>query len=261
MESNESYRVLVTGASGGIGLAIAEEFARRGHSVVLVARSKEKLETEARRLADSYSVETVFYPADLTDPAAREELVASMNNDESPIDVLVNNAGFATYGLFHELSPEKEVAMVRLNVEALVALSRLFLPGMVARRRGGLLNLASTAAFQPGPLMATYYATKAFVLSHGEALANEVAEQGVTVTTLCPGPTESNFQRSAEMEQSKLLKAGLMDAATVARAGVSGFLAGKRVVVPGFRNRFGAFMAWLMPRGLVTKVVRNLQSP
>lgn len=261
MDSNEGYRVLVTGASGGIGLAIAEEFSRRGHSVVLVARNKEKLETEARRLTESYGVETSFHPADLTDPAAREELVASMDNHDRPIDVLVNNAGFATYGLFHELPPEGEATMVRLNVEAVVSLSRLFLSGMVARRRGGLLNVASTAAFQPGPLMATYYATKAFVLSHGEALANEVAEHDLTVTTLCPGPTESNFQRSAEMEQSKLLKAGLMDAATVARAGVSGFLAGKRVVIPGFRNRFGAFLAWLMPRGLVTKVVRNLQSP
>ena len=260
MDTRASYRVLVTGASGGIGLAIAEEFALRGHSVVLVARSKEKLETEARRLAETYAVETGFYPADLTDPAARENLVASVSQDGRPIDVLVNNAGFATYGFFYELPPEGETAMVRLNVEALVSLSNLFLPGMVARRRGGLLNVASTAAFQPGPLMATYYATKAFVLSHGEALSNEVAEHGVTVTTLCPGPTDSDFQRSAAMEESKLLKAGLMDTSTVARAGVSGFLAGKRVVIPGFRNQFGAFMAWLMPRNVVTRVVRNLQS-
>ena len=259
MEKNR-YRVLVTGASGGIGLALAEEFARRGHSLLLVARNREKLEAEASRLSQAYSVTTAFYSADLTDPKSRRQLAATARAPEDPIDVLVNNAGFATYGLFHELDPDPEVDMVRLNIEALVDMSAGLLPGMVARGRGGILNVSSTAAFQPGPLMATYYATKAFVLSHSEALANEVAGTGVSVTALCPGPTESNFQRAAALEDSKLVQAGLMDAETVARVGVAGFLAGKRVVIPGFRNRLGAFMAWLMPRGLVAKVVRNLQS-
>lgn len=257
----ERYRVLVTGASGGIGLALAEEFARRGHSLLLVARNREKLEAEAKRLAEAYGVATDAFPSDLTEPESRRRLAKLAAGPENPIDVLVNNAGFATYGLFRELNPEQEMAMVRLNVEAVVDLSARLLPGMVERRRGGILNVSSTAAFQPGPLMATYYATKAFVLSHSEALANEVGGSGTTVTALCPGPTESNFQRAAELEDSKLVKAGLMDAETVARAGVEGFFAGKRVVIPGFRNRFGAFMAWLLPRGLVAKVVRNLQSP
>jgi hypothetical protein len=259
MDKNR-YRVLVTGGSGGIGLALAEEFARRGHSLLLVARSREKLEEEAARLAETYSIAADVFPADLTEPANRGKLAEAAAAPDNPIDVLVNNAGFATYGLFYELKPEQEMAMIRLNVEALVDLSARLLPGMVERGRGGILNVSSTAAFQPGPLMASYYASKAFVLSHSEALANEVGGTGVSVTALCPGPTESNFQRDAGLEDSKLVQAGLMDAETVARAGVKGFLAGKRVVIPGFKNRFGAFMAWLMPRSFVTKVVRNLQS-
>ncbi len=175
------------------------------------------------------------------------------------MDVLVNNAGFASYGLFHELDMNKELELVQLNVKTLVHLTRLFLPGMEKRGRGRVLNVASTAAFQPGPLMANYYASKAYVLSFSEALANEMEGTGVTVTCLCPGPTRTGFQDRAAMQESKLVQGGLMDSMAVAKQGYAGLMAGQTIVVPGLQNWIGTLLPRFVPRKLATQLVRNLQ--
>ena len=263
MKKEETHRVLVTGASGGIGLAIAEEFARGGHALLLVARREDRLAAEAQRLTDQYGVKADYIAADLTDPGAPSRIYAATIEQDTaaPVSILVNNAGFATYGLFHDLPPENEINLLRLNIEALVTLSRLFLPSFVARGSGGIINVASTAAFQPGPLMASYYASKAFVLSFSQALANETARTGVTISALCPGPTESDFQQRSGMQQSRLLRMGTMSAEVVARVGVRGFFRGKPVVIPGIFNKSGAFAVRLFPRKFVTTIVRTLQSP
>lgn len=261
MAQQEKQRVLITGASGGIGLAIAEEFARCGHSLFLVARSEEKLAAESRRLARTYDVEAEYLPADLTDPDSPRRVFSAANATDDPITILVNNAGFATYGPFVERPLDSEVAMVRLNIEALLVLTRLFLPTFVAHGNAGVINVASTAAFQPGPLMATYYASKAFVLSFGYALAEELKDTGVTVTTLCPGPTKSDFQERAEMQQSRLLKMGTMSSRSVAKAAVRGYFQKKTIVVPGAFNKTGAFATRIFSRRLISTVVRRLQSP
>jgi short-subunit dehydrogenase len=174
--------------------------------------------------------------------------------------VLVNNAGFATYGAFAETALEPELAELQLNVVTLTELAKRLLPGMLERRWGRILNVASTAAFQPGPLMAVYYATKAYVLSFSEALAEELRDSGVSVTALCPGPTASGFQQRAAMEDSKLVAGRkLMDAATVARAGYAAMMAGQRVVIPGLGNRLLAQSYRVSPRRLLTHVVRRMQ--
>lgn len=176
------------------------------------------------------------------------------------IETLINNAGFATYGLFAENDPERELTMIRVNVEAVTLLTRRLLPGMLERRRGRILNLASTAAFQPGPLMAVYYATKAYVLSFSEALAEELRGSGVTVTALCPGPTKTGFQERAAMEASKLVQGGnVMDAHAVAAVGYAGLRAGKAVVIPGARNWLMAESVRFTPRGVVTRLVHRMQ--
>jgi short-subunit dehydrogenase len=175
------------------------------------------------------------------------------------VDVLVNNAGFGSYGLFAEGDERAQIEMLHVNVVALTHLTKLFLPGMIAHGSGRVLNVASTAAFQPGPLMAVYYATKAYVLSFSEAISNELAGTNVTVTALCPGPTETNFVAAAGMEKSKLFEANVMDARTVALAGYRGMREGKTIVIPGFRNNLMARAVGFAPRSLVTKIVRRVQ--
>lgn len=260
MSKQTSKTALITGASGGIGYDLAKEFASHGYHVVLLARSKEKLEQLAQELSKAYGIQATVLAQDLGAPAAPQQIFEQLEKAGITIDVLVNNAGFASYGFFHELDMQKELEMIQLNVMALVHLTRLFLPGMVARQSGKILNIASTAAFQPGPLMAVYYATKAFVLSFSEAIANELENTGVTVTALCPGPTESGFQARAAMEDSKLVQSGLMDSATVAKAGYEGLMQGKTVVIPGLFNKVGALAPRFVPRSMATRVVRNMQA-
>jgi short-subunit dehydrogenase len=183
-----------------------------------------------------------------------EQLVA----DKVPVDVLVNNAGVGLQGRFDALPLDRQLAMIQLNVTSLTGLTRLLLPSMLARDTGGLLNVASTAAFQPGPLMAVYYATKAYVLSFTEAVAEEVSGSRLRVTCLCPGPTHTGFAEAADMIGSRLFKAGAMSADAVARQGFEGWSAGKRLVIPGVANRLGALAPRLSPRRVVTKVVKRL---
>jgi uncharacterized protein len=252
---------LITGASGGIGLELARLFARDGCGLVLVARSGDKLEALAAELRAAHGVPVRPLAADLADPAAPARIHAELARAGTHVGALVNNAGFGLRGAFATLDETAQMEMLQVNVLALARLTRRFLPAMVERRAGGVLNVASTAAFQPGPRMAVYYASKAFVLSLSEALAGELAGTGVTVTALCPGPTATGFQSRAGLERSRLFRdLRVMDAAAVARAGYRGFRAGKRVVIPGLGNRIGAALARLAPRGLVLRLVRALNS-
>ncbi len=251
---------LVTGASSGIGLDLAKRFAAEGYDVALVARSEGKLKEVAAALEAEHKVRTHVVTADLAKPGAADGLVAALEARAIEVDVLVNNAGYASYGAFAETDLADELNMIQVNVVALTHLTKLLVRKMVARREGRVLNLASTAAFQPGPLMAVYYATKAYVLSFSEALANETQGTGVSVTCLCPGPTKTGFQERAKMEESKLVKGKeIMDSLTVARAGYEALHRGQAVVIPGFMNKMMAQSVRFLPRSAITSIVRKVQ--
>jgi len=241
---------LVTGASGGIGLDLARLFARDGYRVILVARSEDKL----RRYAAELGGESLV--ADLTRPEAPREIYDRVGE----VDALVNNAGFGMLGPFAEGDEQRQIEMLQVNIVALTHLTRLFLPGMLKRRSGALLNVASTAAFQPGPLMAMYYATKAYVLWLTEAIADEVRDSGVLVSALCPGPTATGFAESASMETTRLFKVFKpASSAAVAKAGYEGLFQGRRIVIPGLRNKLIAQSVRLSPRRVVTTIARRFQ--
>jgi len=251
---------LVTGASSGIGLELATLLARDRHDLVLVARSRERLEGIARGLTEEFSIVATVLALDLALPETPPEIARELDARGLLVDVLINNAGFGVYGLFRDTPLERELAMIQVNVAAPTHLAKLLLPGMLQRRRGRILNVASTAAFQPGPLMAVYYATKAYVLSFSEALANETAGTGVTVTALCPGPTITEFQKAAGLEATRLFKSPLvMKAPEVARAGYEGMMRGKRVVVPGAANLALVEALRFTPRRMVTATARRIQ--
>jgi len=248
---------LITGASSGIGLDLARLFAKNGHDVVLVARSEGKLRELAAELQRDFGVTAHVIVADLAQADAPRRVVEQL---PAAIDILVNNAGFGVAGPFVERDLDKQLEMIQVNVAALTALTGLLLPPMIARGRGRVLNLASTAAFQPGPLMAVYYATKAYVLSFSEAIADELRHSGVTVTALCPGPTETGFAAAAEMTKSRLFNvAKPMSSAEVARAGYEGMKRGKRIVIPGVKNWVVAESVRFSPRRVVTMIARKLQ--
>jgi len=251
----ENTTAVVTGASSGIGADIARELARRGHGVTLVARREDRLKALADELAGAHRVRTEVIAADLTDADSRAELPAQLDARGLTPDIVVNNAGFTTMGPVHRADRAGELAMVRTNVEAVVDLCTLFVPGMVTRHRGAVLNTASTAAFQPLPGQACYGASKAFVLSYGRALGAELRGTGVTVTTLCPGPVETGFAEAAGMTDDEageaLPKFMWVPAADVARAAVDGLDAGRPVVIPGAANRAAASLAQLAPKGWI----------
>ena len=253
---SERQTALVTGASGGIGWELAREFAAGGYDLVLVARTVGKLEELAQELRSRHQATVRVLPKDLAQPNSAEEVFQELEGAGATVDVLVNNAGFGTFGPFSQIELAVELEELQLNVVTLTHLTKRFLPGMLARRRGGVLNVASTAAFQPGPFMAVYYATKAYVLSFSEALAEEMQETGVVISVLCPGPTATGFTARAGLGDSKLQ---VSNAAAVARAGYQGFREGQRIVIPGFNNKLLAESVRLMPRKLVTKIVRRMQ--
>jgi short-subunit dehydrogenase len=250
---------LVTGASFGIGMEFARIFAREGYNLVLVARSADRLRQVASELEKAHGTRSLILAADLTEPGASAYVFDQTTRADIQVDVLVNNAGFGQYGMFAENDLEECLRQIQLNVTTLTHLTRLYLPEMIGRKSGGILNVASTAAFQPGPLMAVYFATKAYVLHLSEALANELNGTGVTVTCLCPGATATEFHKRANATGMRLLKMGSMDARTVAEEGYRALIAGKPVVISGFKNWLVAQSVRLSPRRLVTAIARKTQ--
>ena len=254
-----SRTALITGASSGIGYELALLFARDGFDCILVARGHDELNELAARLESEFRVKTLVLAKDLSTPSAVNEIYEETTAAGLAVNVLVNNAGFGVYGLFAQTDLEAELQMLQVNVTALTSLTKLFLAGMLERREGRILNVASTAGFAIGPLMAVYYASKAYVLSFSAALTNELEGTGVTVTTLAPGPTRTGLQQRGGMADSRLFQGQIADAKSVALAGYRGLMAGKPLVIPGIRNKLIPLVARLSPRGVMARVVRRAQ--
>ncbi len=257
----DGQTALVTGASMGIGVDLAERFAADGYDVILTARSEPALRTLADRLAKEHRVTATPIAADLGSPDGGRHLAAEVERRGLGVDVLVNNAGFGIAGAFAGSKRDDQLGMIDLNDRALVELTHVYWPGMLAKKRGGLLNVASTAAFQPGPLMAVYYASKAFVLSFSEALWREAEGTGVHVSCLCPGPTASNFRARAGTGATRLSNRAVMSSESVARLGYEGFQRNDRVVVTGLSNALTARLVPFLPRRTVLNLVHSLQTP
>jgi short-subunit dehydrogenase len=247
---------LVTGASAGLGAEFARLCAAGGYDVVLLARSASRLDHLAADLVKTYGVDARSLPADLADPAAPPAIFAQLAG--KPVDILINNAGFGVRGPYAETDWARDSGLIQVNMVALAHLTKLFLPEMIRRRSGRVLNVASTAAFVPGPFMALYYASKAFVLSFSEGLANEVQGTGVTVTVLCPGPTRTEFAQAAGIADSDLFHGPTMGAGEVARIGYDAMMAGKSSVIAGARNRWMIRGTRLVPRSFVAAQTRKL---
>jgi short-subunit dehydrogenase len=248
---------LITGASGGIGYELAKLFARDRYDLVLVARHETRLNQVASELEGKFQIKVKAVALDLAETGAARILADHLHSDHVAVDVLVNNAGFGLFGAFAGMEVEEILGQIQLNITSLTQLTRLLLPGMLARRHGKIMNVASTAAFQPGPLMAVYYASKAYVLSFSEALANEVAGSGVVVNCFCPGATDTSFQKRAGLESSRLFKRiGAMKVERVASDGYRGLMAGRNLVISGFQNWLAAESVRFAPRKLVTAVSR-----
>lgn len=249
---------LVTGASAGIGAALAEELAVGGTNLVLTARRKDRLDALAQRLSSKYKIQTEVFHADLVDPAAPERIFAFTRDKGPAIDLLINNAGFGKYGEFPSVDKQRLLDMVQVNCAAVVHLSHLFVPGMLARRHGDILILASTASFQAVPYISTYAATKAFDLLFAEGLAEELKPYGIRVCALCPGSTESEFH--AVSGQEKFVR-NPENAQKVARTGLKALAAGKSYVISGLGNYLGAHGERLVPRRFVTRTAARMFRP
>ncbi len=256
---SETSTCLVTGASSGIGADLARQLCQRGHGVTLVARREDRLSSLADELSSAYRVRVEVLVADLTDASARANLAPAIYERGLNVELLVNNAGFSTTGPAHRADHEREISMIRTDVEAVVDLCSLFLPDMVQRGRGAVLNVASTAAFQPLPGQAGYAASKAFVLSYSHAIRAELRATGVTVTTLCPGPVRTEFAEMAGFTdgdlEGSLPKLMWQSSAQVARAAIEGLERGRAVVIPGIPNRIAACLGYITPREILLPIV------
>ncbi|WP_437221772.1 SDR family NAD(P)-dependent oxidoreductase [Planctomicrobium sp. SH661] len=251
--------VLITGASSGIGRELARLFAADGAELILSARREERLVELAEQLKRAHGTVSTIIPLDLGQPDAAQELFDKVQAAGKQVDVLINNAGFGQLGQFWEIPLPRQLNMIQLNISALVALTHLFLPGMLQRKRGSILNLGSTAAFQPGPNVNVYYATKAFVLSFSEALWKELEGSGVCVTCLCPGPTRTEFGDESNMHDTPVFQHNAMRVEDVARAGFRGVRKKKRLVMPGLVNNLLSFSVRLTPRSIILSVMTLLQ--
>ncbi len=251
--------VLITGASAGLGWELSHCFGAEAKRLVVVARREDRLRELAGELEKRYGVQVKVCATDLTEPRAVQKLIEELEAEAIQVDGLVNNAGFGARGAFVELDLDRQLAMIQLNVNALVELTGRLLPGMVERGRGGIVNVASTAAFQPGPKMAVYYATKAFVLSFSEALYEELKATGITVSCLAPGPTQTEFGAVSGMEGSTAFRLGTMAAQPVAEAGHRGLKRNRALTIPGLRNRLLVFAGRFAPRWLLRKIIKRIQ--
>lgn len=255
-----SETALITGATGGIGLELAKVFAENHYNLVLIARNDGKLAELRRIFEEKYGVAVTAIPKDLTEETAAEEIFGELCRQSVTVDILVNNAGLGDFGSYCETDWDKQLSMIQLNIVAMLHLTRLLVNPMIKRSQGKILNVASIAAFQPGPLMSVYYASKAFVLSFSEALSKELENAGVTVTALCPGPTETGFERAASLEGSRLFRTlKPADAREVAWFGYRALMKGKTVAVYGFFNRLLALGARIAPRRLLYAIVYQIQ--
>lgn len=251
---------LITGGSVGIGFELAKQFAAHGHSLVLVARNTDQLEAAAGKIEGKYGVSVRTISMDLADADAPQKLFDSLGGDGVEIHYLINNAGFGLGGEFADTSLERELDMIQVNVATVVHLTKLFLPAMLKRKEGRIMNVASTAAFQPGPLHSIYYASKAFVLSFSEAIHEELRKTGVTVTALCPGPTQTGFFERAGTTRTRLFRQAVVASAEdVARFGYAAMMRGQSVAIPGIANKLMVQAERLAPRRLVTRIARLAQ--
>jgi len=251
---------LITGASNGIGLELAQIHAAKGDNLVLVARSLDKLQALKSQLETAHAISVHIIGKDLSQVNAAQEVFDQLQEQQITVDYLINNAGFGDFGFFVNTSWEKQEQMLQLNIIALTQFTKLFIQQMVANKGGKIMNVASTAAFQPGPMMAVYFATKAYVLSFSEAIHNEMTGLGVSVTALCPGATESGFQEAAAMQNSKLVKGKkLPTSKKVAEYGYNAMMQGKSVAIHGTLNYIMANSIRLMPRSWVVKITRMIQ--
>jgi hypothetical protein len=252
---------LVTGASAGIGVAIARELASHGVNLILTARRRERLDTLAAELSGKYKTQTRIVTADLNDPPAPQMIYDATEGAGITVDILINNAGLGHYGEFYKLDPEQEFSMVRVNCEAVVRVSSLFIPRMVERRRGWMLVVASTASFQPIPYNAVYAATKVFDRFFALGLAAEVERFGIKITALCPGTTETEFFDVSGGAGVFRRIGGMQGAAEVARKAVEALARGQRTIVPNFRGGFTAFMTRFIPTTWITAVLEKAIRP
>ena len=254
-------RALITGGSTGIGAALADVFAEHGHDLVLVARHSDRLQAKGAAIEKAFGVKVTCIPEDLADPAGARRLQEAVAAQGLRVQHLVNNAGIGHYGKFAASDLATELKMIQLNSASVVELTKRFLQPMIENRSGRVLNVASTAAFVPGPWMSVYYATKAFVLSFSEAIDYELKPSGVRVTALCPGPTHSEFKVRAGSQRSRLFEAFVMDAAPVARAGYDGMMSGRQVVIPGVKNKLIPIAVRAIPRSMVATLSHRAARP
>ncbi len=252
--------VLITGASSGIGMGLAKLFAADGSDLVLVARREDRLNELAEELKSEHGIEVHVLPKDLSKKTSPKEIFNHLKKEKIEIDVLVNNAGFGSRGTVSELDTDLQVDMVQVNAAALTHLTSLFLPGIIERGQGGILNVGSLAGFQPGPNLAVYFATKAYVLSFTEALAEEISNPNIKVSCFAPGPVKTEFGEKSDLEDSLLFKMSLMDLEPAVNAGYEGFRKGKTIVIPGLKQQIVPFLNRFTPRLIVRKIAKKLNS-
>ena len=254
-------RALITGGSVGIGAALADVFAAHDHDLILVSRNREKLEQRGRQIQETFGVQVTCLPEDLADPAGAKRLHEAVTERNLDVHYLVNNAGVGLYGKIATTDLDTELKMIQLNVTSVVDLTKRFLPSMIERRSGRILNVASIAAFLPGPWMSVYYATKAFLLSFSQAIDYELKPSGISVTTLCPGPTESEFKVRAGSQRSRLFQAFLMDTPLVARVGYDAMMKGQAVAIPGLLNKVISVAVRFVPRPMIATLSHRAARP
>jgi len=258
--SKEKY-ALVTGASCGVGYELAKQLAEDGKDIVVIARSRDRLEDLRKLIESKYGTKVKVLAKDLSDPKAPPEIFSELEKEKIVVDVLVNNAGFGVYGKFVETDLQQELDMIQVNAVSLIHLTKLFLRGMVRDRSGYILNVASLCAFMAVPLESIYCGTKALVLHFSEALANELQGTGVKVTALCIGLAETEFHKRARMERCRAAQRKMMDAATVAREGLKALKQGKVIIIPGLQYNVAPLLVRFLPRNVITRIMRSQHEP